>query len=220
MPNPVSQTCPSALFTRIWAGLRSLWTRPRWWSLPNAATMPMARRRKRPTSIGAPSSRSSGSPPGSSSTSMVCPRSRMSSSGRTAQLRPIRPSAHIREPGDRAWPAPGAPRRARTASTARRLPSACRRHPRQKTRSPSSHKTWRSPSFATPNGKNRSNCRTSVGKPVVAAGPASWRICAISRPQPGSALCQSRATITAVFPGTKRRLGKSALGDGCRWHAP
>ena len=33
--------------------------------------MPMARRKKRPTSIGAPSSRSSGSPPGSSSTNMV-----------------------------------------------------------------------------------------------------------------------------------------------------
>ena len=33
MPNPVSQTWPLAPFTRIWAGLRSLWTRPRWWSL-------------------------------------------------------------------------------------------------------------------------------------------------------------------------------------------
>ena len=32
--------------------------------------MPMARRKKRPTSMGAPSSRSSGSPPGSSSTSI------------------------------------------------------------------------------------------------------------------------------------------------------
>ena len=73
MPKPVSRTCPSAQFTRILAGLMSLWTRPRWWSLPSAAAMPMARRRKRPISIGAPSSRSSGSPPGSSSTSMVRP---------------------------------------------------------------------------------------------------------------------------------------------------
>ena len=74
MPNPVSRTCPSAQFTRILAGLMSLWMRPRWWSLPRAAAMPMARRKKRPTSMGAPSSRSSGSPPGSSSTSMVRPR--------------------------------------------------------------------------------------------------------------------------------------------------
>ena len=84
MPKPVSRTCPVAQFTRILAGLMSLWTRPRWWTLPSAAAMPMARRRKRPTSIGAPSSRSSGSPPGSSSTSMVRPPSRTSSSGRTA----------------------------------------------------------------------------------------------------------------------------------------
>ena len=85
MPKPVSRTSPVARFTRILAGLMSLWTRPRWWSLPRAAAMPMARRRKLPTSMGAPSSRSSGSPPGSSSTSMVRPRSRTSSSGRTAQ---------------------------------------------------------------------------------------------------------------------------------------
>ena len=63
----------------------SLWTRPRWWALPRAAAMPIARRRKRPTSMGAPRSRPSGSPPGSSSTSMVRPCSRTSSSGRTAQ---------------------------------------------------------------------------------------------------------------------------------------
>ena len=33
MPNPVSRVDPSAQFTRILAGLTSLWTRPRWCSL-------------------------------------------------------------------------------------------------------------------------------------------------------------------------------------------
>ena len=33
----------------------SLWTRPRWWTWPRAAAMPMARRKKLPTSMGAPS---------------------------------------------------------------------------------------------------------------------------------------------------------------------
>ena len=33
MPNPVSRTCRSPQFTRMLAGFRSLWTRPRWWSL-------------------------------------------------------------------------------------------------------------------------------------------------------------------------------------------
>ena len=84
MPNPVRRVRPSAQFTRILAGLTSLWTRPRWCALPSAATMPMARRRKRPASIGAPMSRSSGSPPGSSSSSAVRPPSRASASGRAA----------------------------------------------------------------------------------------------------------------------------------------
>ena len=48
MPKPVSRARPSAQFTRILAGLTSLWTRPRWCALPSAAAMPMARRRKRP----------------------------------------------------------------------------------------------------------------------------------------------------------------------------
>ena len=37
MPNPVSRVRPSAQLTRILAGLMSLWTRPRWCSLPSAA---------------------------------------------------------------------------------------------------------------------------------------------------------------------------------------
>src|ERR1700704_4289167 len=81
MPNPVNFTAPVAQFTRILTGLMSLCTRPRSWSLPRATAMPMARRKKRSTSMGAPSSRSSGSPPGSSSTSMDPPLSEMGSSG-------------------------------------------------------------------------------------------------------------------------------------------
>ena len=46
--------------------------------------MPTAKGRKLPTVMGAPSSRSSGSPPGSSSMSMLPPRSRSSARGRTA----------------------------------------------------------------------------------------------------------------------------------------
>ena len=72
-PNPVSRTCPSAQFTRRWAGFRSLCTRPRAWSLPREAAMPTAKGRKLPTAMGVPSSRSSGSPPGSSSMSMLLP---------------------------------------------------------------------------------------------------------------------------------------------------
>ena len=52
MPNPVSRARPSRQFARILAGLTSLCTRPRWCALPSAATTPMARRRKRPVSIG------------------------------------------------------------------------------------------------------------------------------------------------------------------------
>ena len=43
MPKPVSRTCPSVRFTRILAGLMSLWTRPRRWSLPSAAAMPIGK---------------------------------------------------------------------------------------------------------------------------------------------------------------------------------
>ena len=54
MPNPVSRVSPSGQFTRILAGLMSLWTRPCRCASPSAAAMPIARRRKRPASIGAP----------------------------------------------------------------------------------------------------------------------------------------------------------------------
>ena len=48
MPKPVSRTSPFAVFTRILAGLMSLWMSPRWCSLPRAAATPTAMRRKRP----------------------------------------------------------------------------------------------------------------------------------------------------------------------------
>src|SRR5215472_2454806 len=145
MPKPVSLTSPLMRFTRILAGFTSLWTMPRWCSLPNAAMMPMARRRKRAISIGAPSSRSSGSPPESSSTSMTWPRSRTSSSGRTAQARSsssrnpyslVRRSTQLAETGSAAGT---------TARTAVRAPPSTPRQALQKARSPSSHKTGRPP---------------------------------------------------------------------------
>ena len=42
MPKPVSHTSPVAVFTRILAGLMSLWMRPRWCTLPRAAATPTA----------------------------------------------------------------------------------------------------------------------------------------------------------------------------------
>ena len=52
--------------------------------LAQGPAMPMARRRKRSTSIGSPISRSSGSPPGSTSSSAVRPPYWLSASGRAA----------------------------------------------------------------------------------------------------------------------------------------
>ena len=84
MPKPVNRTSPFAVFTRMLAGLMSLWMSPCRCILPRAAATPAAMREERPTSIGVPTTALSSSPPGSSSTRMVRPRSRTSSSGRTA----------------------------------------------------------------------------------------------------------------------------------------
>ena len=46
IPKPVSRTSPLAVFTRMLAGLMSLWIRPRWCTLPRAAATPTAMRRK------------------------------------------------------------------------------------------------------------------------------------------------------------------------------
>ena len=122
-------------------------------------------------------------------------------------LRPAHPSVRIREQGDRGWPVAGAPRRAARPARRRRWPSARRRHPRQNTRSPSSHKTWRLSSSSPPNGKNRSNCRTPSASrlsPSVKQAGASARI---RHQQPGSALCQSRGTMTMAFSRHQATVG-------------
>ena len=70
MPNPVNRVSPSAQCTRIFAGFKSLCTRRRSWTLASAAAIPMAERKKRSASMGAPTSRSSGSPPGFASSNI------------------------------------------------------------------------------------------------------------------------------------------------------
>ena len=95
-----------------------------------------------------------------------------------------------------------------TASTARRWPSARRRHPRQNTRSrrlptrpgdcPLPHRrTERIGPIAAL--RRQGGCRRSVKQAGAAAR--------IRHQQPGSALCQSRGTITTAFfpaPGDGR----------------
>ena len=160
MPNPVSLISPVTGFTRMLCGLTSLCTRPRRWTCARAPAMAMARRKNSSISIGAPSSRASGWLPGSSSISMVRPRSRKNASGRAAHV----PSSSSFNPYSCARRSrvagAGCSAAASTASTACRLPSAPRRHARQKTRSPSSHKTWKLPSPSAPNREDAFNCRT------------------------------------------------------------
>src|SRR5258705_5989258 len=141
IPKPVSLTSPVVRFTRILAGLMSLWTRPRRWTWVRAGAIAMARRRKLRTSMGAPSNRPSGSLWVSSSTSMVRPRSRTSSSGRNAHA----PSSSAFRLYSRAkrWSAGGVECSAAGSptSTGPGPPSAWL-SPLQKTRSPSSHSIW------------------------------------------------------------------------------
>lgn len=99
MPKPISHTWPVAQLTSTLAGLMSLWIRPRPWSWPSAAHRPTARRKNCVHSIGLPSSRSRGSPPGSASTSIVRPLCGASARGRTAQAGyPTRPLRSIPVP--------------------------------------------------------------------------------------------------------------------------
>ena len=153
-PNPVSRTSSPAPLARICAGLRSLWTSPRRWSWPRAEAMPTARRKKRPSAMEVPSSRASGSPPGSSSTSMVRPPSRTSSNGRTAQVpssssfNPYSCSRRARLAGV-GWSAAG-----HTASTGCHWPSASSLLPRPRTSSRSCPRTWKLLSPSVPNRKD------------------------------------------------------------------
>ena len=137
-------------------------------------------------------------------------------------LRPARPSIHIRAQGDRGSSGVGCSAAGSTASTAMRLPSARRRHPRQKTRCPpSSHKTWKLSSSLLSNGKNRSNCRTPSASRLSSSVKQAGASARFSRQQPGPALCQSRGTMTMSFPGARRRSGDLPLAvDGCRWQSP
>ncbi len=181
-PKPVSQTWPVAELTSTLAGLRSLWTSPRWWTCPKAAAMPTANCKKRPTSMGAPSKRSSGSPPGSSSTSMVRPRSRTSSSGRTAQeLSSASLKLYSRARRSR-LAGVGGSAAGHTASTAFRWPLGSRCQPRTRTRSPSCPKSWKLLSLSVPNWKDRFNGST----PRSSGWPLSTNCATMPSPKPAS----------------------------------
>ena len=192
----------------------SLCTRPRRWTLPSAAAMLIARRRKLPTSMGAPRRRSSGSPPGSSNTSMVRPRSRPSSSGRTAQapsnssFNPYSWARRARLAGD------GCSAAGSTASTAPGLPSAPRRHARQKTRSPSSHKTW-GVIFLSADPKGWVQLPHSAGKVVVAIGLRRPRgLLEIGDDQLEPEDCRKQGCLSVRFnnvPGSACRSRKQRL---------
>ena len=81
---PVNHAPPPAKSTNIFAGLTSLWIRPRSCTRRSAAASGIAMRRNCTVSSGLPASLSSGSPPGSSSTNMARSPSRRSSRGRAA----------------------------------------------------------------------------------------------------------------------------------------
>ncbi len=84
IPKPVSQTWSDPGSTITLAGFMSLWMMPCSWSLPSAVERPMAMRRNRVRSNRRSRNRSRGSPPGSSSTSIVRPSSRTRARGKTA----------------------------------------------------------------------------------------------------------------------------------------
>ena len=87
IPKPMSQTSPVAELTRTLGGLMSLWIRPRLCNRLSAVARPTAKRKNCVISIGPWMSRSRGSPPGFSSTSIVCPLSWERARGRTAHDR-------------------------------------------------------------------------------------------------------------------------------------
>ena len=104
IPNPVSQTWAVAALTRTLAGLMSLWISPAACTLADAPRDADREAQEGVHLHGRAGHRSSGSPPGSSSTSTVRPWCRPSATGRTAHRGSSRRSAHIR-----ARDAPGVP---------------------------------------------------------------------------------------------------------------
>jgi hypothetical protein len=85
IPEPISQACPVVGLTRTFAGFTSLWISPFSCNPLRAVAIPTAKRRKRAISIGPGRNRSRMSPPGSSSTSVICPWRSERATGRTAQ---------------------------------------------------------------------------------------------------------------------------------------
>ena len=85
IPKPMSRAWPVARLTSTFAGLMSLWISPFLSNPRSAVAIPTAKRRERVNSIGPGRNRSRVSPPGSSSTSVICPRCWERARGRTAQ---------------------------------------------------------------------------------------------------------------------------------------
>ena len=150
MPKPVSRTRRSRQFTRILAGLMSLWTRPRWWTLPSAAAMPMARRKKRLRL------HRRAEQPLERLAAGILEHQRGPAALADELQRPRRPCAVQFVPQSIFVGEAIEGRRRRLLRGGQhgqhgvRLPSAPRRQARQKTRSPSSHKTWKLPSPSAP----------------------------------------------------------------------
>ena len=167
MPKSVSFTSPVAWFRTMFVGLMSLWMRCAWWSRSTADAMAIARSRKRPVSIGAPSTPSRGSPASSRIRAVRppwCTRSR----GRTAQAassRSLRPYSWARR--SRVARAGGS-RAGSTTRTAWRPPLPTVRHSRRITRSPSSPRT---------------------GAPSRREGPGAGRVPSL-KPRSVSLVCQ------------------------------
>src|SRR5260221_13238683 len=85
IPKPVSRARPVAGLRRTFGGFTSLWISPFSCNPLRAVAIPTAKRRKRVSSIGTGRNRSSVSPPGSSSTSVICPGWSERARGLTAQ---------------------------------------------------------------------------------------------------------------------------------------
>jgi hypothetical protein len=119
---------------RMLAGLMSLWTRPRWWTLSRAMAIPTARRRKRPTSMGR---RASGRAARRRNPQAPAPPDRRRAralAGAPSTRHPVDPSIRIRGSGDRGLRATGAPlqtERPRFGFRRRRGATLCRRRARR-----------------------------------------------------------------------------------------
>ena len=159
MPNPVSRTAPVARFTRILAGLMSLWTRPCRWTLPSAAAMPIARRRTLPTSMGAPRCAQAARRPDLRAPASSGRARAQAPEAAPPTRRPAHPSIRIRGRGARGWRVAGAPRRA--ARPARR--GGCRRRPGA---IPGRRRARRPPT--RPGGRRLPQCRIERMGPIAA----------------------------------------------------